>query len=337
MSAPRHPNRRRLLQGAASAAVAAATTGLQPLAHGQAPGRYPERPITLVDPFPAGGSTDIFFRVLAQKLGPLLGTTVVVENKAGAGGALGSEFVARAKPDGYTLGIATVSTLATAPAVNPKVRYDPQKDFAPITNVLTVPSLLVVHPSVPARNLKELLALAKAQPGTVSFATPGVGSAGHVLLEQFQQLAGVKFLHVPYKGGAAIVQDLLGGQLMVASDNLPSLLPHVQAGKLRPIAVRDTRRLDLLPQVPTYAEEGFSAVSEPLWFGLVAPAGTPRDIVLKLNAATHQALATPEFQARLKQNSATANPTTPERFAEQARSLHERFKAVVKEAAITVD
>ncbi|MEO8152389.1 MAG: tripartite tricarboxylate transporter substrate-binding protein [Rhizobacter sp.] len=299
--------------------------------------KFPDHPITIIDSFAAGGSSDVFARVLAERMAPFLGGTVIVDNKPGAGGALGSEFVAKARPDGYTLGMATVSTLATAPAVNPKVRYDPLKDFAHITNVLTVPSVLVVHPSVSAKNLKELVQLSKDKPGTVSFATPGVGSAGHVLLEHFMQLSGAKFLHVPYKGSAPMINDLLGGQLMVASDNLPSMLPHIQAGKVRAIAVRDNKRLESLPSVPTYAEEGYPLVSEPLWFGLVAPAGTPHDIVMRLNLAAHQAIATPEFSARLKQASAVAAPTTPEAFAEQARALYERYRVVVREANIKLD
>lgn len=318
-----------------AASIALGTGALTRSAFAQ--GRYPERTITIIDAFSAGGSSDIFARVLAEKLGPIIGGSVVVDNKPGAGGALGSEFVAKSKPDGYTLGMATVSTMATAPAVNPKVRYDPVKDFAPITNVLTVPSVLVVHPSVQAKTLKELVQLSKDKPDTVSFATPGVGSAGHVLLEHFMQLSGAKFLHVPYKGSGPMINDLLGGQLMVASDNLPSMLPHIRAGKVRALAVRDNKRLESLPEVPTYAEEGYPLVSEPLWFGLVAPAGTPPDIVARLNEAVHKAMATPEFQARLKDASAVAAPTTPEQFGAQAKTLFERYKVVARQANIKVD
>lgn len=328
--------RRHLLQAIAALAGTGAITRL-PLTHAQSAGRYPERPIALVDAFSAGGSTDIFARLLAEKMGPILGTAVIVENRVGSGGAIGSEYVARAKADGYTLGIATVSTLATNPAVASKPRYDPLKDFAHISNLLTVPSVLVVHPSVPARNLKELIELSKAKPDTLGFATPGIGSAGHVLLEQFMRLSGAKFLHVPYRGASNVINDLLGGQIMIASDNLPSMLPHVRSGKVRAIAVRDNKRLSVLPQVPTYAEEGYAEVSEPLWFGLVAPAGTPRDIVMRLNAAVHQVVATPAFKAKLESLSASSAAGTPEQFAAQAKTLLERYRRVAKESNIHVD
>lgn len=300
-------------------------------------GRYPERPITLVDAFSAGGSSDIFARQLAERLGPALGGTVIVENRAGSGGAIGSEFVAKAKPDGYTLGFATVSTLATNPAVSSKLRYDPVKDFAHISNLLTVPSVLVVHPSVPAKNLRELIDLAKAKPDTLGFASPGIGSAGHVLLEHFMKLSGARFLHVPYRGASGVINDLLGGQILVASDNLPSMLPHIQSGKVRAIVVRDNKRLAALPTVPTYVEEGFPEVSEPLWFGVVAPAGTPRDIVLRLNGAIREAVATPAFRAKLDTLSATAATGTPEQFAAQAQALYERYRRVAREANIRID
>jgi tripartite-type tricarboxylate transporter receptor subunit TctC len=322
--------RRHLLQlGAACAAWAVAPGSL-------AQAKYPERPITLVDCFTAGGSSDIFARYLAEQMGPILGGTVVVENKPGSGGGLGTEFVARAAPDGYTLAMATVSTMATGPAVNPKLRYDPLKDFAHITNVLTVPSVLVVHPSVPAKTLKELIKLSTVQPGTLTFGTPGMGSAGHILLEQFMQLSGARFNHIPYRGSGGAINDLLGAQILVASDNLPSMLPHIQAGKVRAIAVRDTKRLDQLPNVPTYAEEGYEEVSAPLWFGLVAPAGTPKDIINRLNQAAHKAIATPEFQARLRAVSATSAANKPEQFAAQAREMFEKYKGVVKAGNITI-
>jgi tripartite-type tricarboxylate transporter receptor subunit TctC len=324
-------SRRQLL----TAAMSAFPLGLHSTARAQ--GSYPDKPITLVDAFAAGGSSDIFARVLAERMAPLWGGSVVVENKAGAGGALGAEFVARARPDGYTLHMATVSTLVTNPAINPKLRYDPLKDFSYISNLLIVPSVLVVHPSVAARTLKALVELSIAKPQTVSFASPGVGSAGHVLLEQFMQLSGAKFLHVPYKGSSGVINDLLGGQLMVASDNLPSMLPHIQSGKLRAIAVRDNKRLTALPNVPTYTEEGYPEVSEPLWFGLVGPAGLAPDIVARLNRVVQQAVASQEFQLRLASVGATAATGTPEKFQEQVRALLERYRMVVKTANIKID
>ena len=323
--------RRTFLSTAFAAALAPA---LAPLAWAQ--GKYPARPIALVDAFAAGGSTDIFARILGERMGPLLGGSVVVENRAGAGGALGADYVAKARPDGYTLGLATVSTLVSNPAVNPKLNYDPQKDFAYITKLLVVPSVLVVHPSLPVKNLRELIALAKAKPETLAFASPGNGSAGHVLLEQFMQVAGVRFVHVPYRGGSNATNDLLGGQVQVSSDNLPSMLPHIQAGRVRALAVRDNKRLELLPDVPTYAEAGYPEVSQPLWFGLVAPAGTPADIVAHLNAVAHKAVASSVFQDRLKSVGATAAMSTPEAFRKEAAELLERYRKVAKAANIQV-
>lgn len=303
---------------------------------GWAQAAYPTRPITLIDCFTAGGSSDIFARHLAEQMGPILGTTVVVENRPGGGGVLGTEHVARSAPDGHVLAMATVSTMATAPAVRSRLPYDPVKDFVHITNVVSVPSVLVVHPSVPARSLKELIALAKSKPGDLTFGTPGMGSAGHVLLEQFMQSSGAKFLNIPYRGGSNAANDLLAGHILVASDNLPSMLQHIQSGKVRAIAVRDHQRLALLPDVPTYAESGYPEVSAPLWFGLVAPAGTPRNIVQKLNQAAHQAIATPAFQARVRAVSATSTANKPEEFAQQVHTLFEKYKDVARKAQITV-
>lgn len=326
------PTQRRVLLSTAFAAALA--PALAPFTWAQ--DRYPARPITLVDAFSAGGSSDIFARILAAQMGPLLGGSVVVENRAGAGGALGADYVAKAKPDGYTLGLATVSTLASNPAVNPKLSYDPQRDFAYITKLLVVPSVLVVHPSLPVHNLRELIALAKAKPETVSFASPGNGSAGHLLLEQFMQVVGARFIHVPYRGSPNATNDLLGGQIQVSSDNLPSMLPHIQAGRVRAIVVRDNKRLELLPDVPTYAEAGYPELSNPLWFGLVAPAGTPADIVAQLNAAADRAVASSVFQDRLKSVGATAAASTPEAFRSEAAELLGRYRKVAKAANIQV-
>ena len=301
----------------------------------RAQGRYPDRPITIVDPFSAGSNTDYFSRALADEMARLLRQPVIVDNKAGSGGALATEFVARAKPDGYTLGLASVSTHVANPAVNKALRYDPLKDFAPITTIVTLPSATVVRADSPLQSLRDLIDAARAKPGTVSFASPGVGSAGHVLQEHFAHLAGVSFLHVPYRGSGPILNDLFGGQISVASDNIPSLLPHIRSGKLRALAVRDLRRLPQLPDVPTFKELGFEAVSQPLWFGLVAPAGTPPELVRQLNEVVQQAMRAPAFQQKIEAVAGTYTPSTPEQFQVQIRHWLEQFRKTVQLAQIT--
>lgn len=324
-------NRRRFV--ASSAALGAATV----LGPARAQPRFPERAITLVDPFSAGSNTDYFSRPLAEEMARLLGQPMIVDNKAGSGGALATEFVARARPDGYTLGLASVSTHVANPAVNKALRYDPLQDFAPITTIVTLPSATVVLASSPIRTLQELLEQARSKPQSVSFASPGVGSAGHVLLEQFSSLAGVRFLHVPYRGSAQILNDLFGGQVDAASDNIPSLLPHIRSGKLRALAVRDTRRVAQLPDVPTFKELGFEPVSQPLWFGLVAPAGTPRPLIDLLHATAHKAMGTPAFQQKIDAVAGTYTPSTPEQFHEQIRLWLAQFRKTVQVAGITTE
>jgi tripartite-type tricarboxylate transporter receptor subunit TctC len=303
----------------------------------RAQSRYPERAITLIDPFSAGSNTDYFSRPLAEEMARLLGKPVIVENKSGSGGALATEFVARAPADGYTLGIASVSTHVANPAVNKALRYDPLKDFAPVTTMVTLPSATVVLASSPIRSMQQLLQEARTRPAALSFASPGVGSAGHVLLEQFSHLAGVKFLHVPYRGSGQILNDLFGGQLDVASDNIPSLLPHIKSGRLRALAVRDARRLPQLPDVPTFKELGFEPVSRPLWFGLVAPAGTPREVVGKLNDVAQQAMRTRAFQQKVEAVSAAYTPSTPDEFSQQIRQWLDEFRQTAQVARISAE
>jgi tripartite-type tricarboxylate transporter receptor subunit TctC len=300
------------------------------------PAAFPERAITIVDPFAAGSNTDYFSRALGDELAKLLGQPVIVENRSGSGGAIGAEAVARAKPDGHVLGLASVSTLVSNPAVNKALRYDPLKDFAPVTTIVTLPSATVVLANSPVKSLKDLIQQAKAAPDTVSFASPGAGSAGHVLLEQFAHLAGVKFLHVPYRGSGGILNDLFGGQVQVASDNIPSLLPHIKSGRLRALAVRDVRRVPGLPDVPTFKELGFEAVSQPLWFGLVAPAGTPRDVVARLNQASLQAMRTPAFLQKVEAVAGTPSPSSPEEFQRLIADWLAQFRKTVQVANITL-
>lgn len=318
----------------ASLTACAASAALAPAAFAA---DYPNRPIRLVVPFGAGGSTDIVARLLADKMGPILGQTVVIENRGGAGGAIGATEIARAAPDGYTIGMATVSTHGANPAIMAKLPYDAKKDFAPITNVMAVPSVFVVHPSVPAKTMKEFIALAKANPGKYSFASPGTGSLGHANIENFMNLAGIDLLHVPYKGAGQALNDALGGQVNAMTDNLSSSLSNIQAGKLRPLAVLAFKRTELLPDVPTYTELGYPQMGDGGWFGLVAPAGTPKDVIAKLNAAAHKAMQDPGYLAKQKEIAGEGMANTPEQFAKQIDAAIARYTAVAQRANIKVN
>jgi len=324
--------RRTLLSTLAACAAAAA---LAPLA--QAQSGYPSRPIKLIVPFAPGGSTDMVARLLADKMGQVLGQPVVVDNKGGAGGSIGADAIAKAAPDGYTIGMATVSTHGANPAIYAKLPYNAVKDFAPITNVMSVPSVFVVHPSVPAKTMQEFIALAKAKPGKYTFASPGTGSLGHANIENFMNLAGIELLHIPYKGAGQAITDALAGQVDSMTDNLPSTLPNIQSGKLRPLAVLALKRSHVLPDVPTYAELGYPGMGDGGWFGLVAPAGTPKEVIAKLNAAAHKAMAMPDYLEKQKGISGESMGNTPEQFARQIQAAIERYTAVAKRANIKLD
>ena len=319
----------------ASVAAAAALSTLAPAAF--AADAYPSRPIKLIVPFGAGGSTDMVARLLAEKMGPILGQTVVIENKGGAGGSIGASEIAKSAADGYTIGMATVSTHGANPAIMTKLPYDAKKDFAPITNVMSVPSVFVVHPSVPAKTMKEFIALAKANPGKYTFASPGTGSLGHANIENFMNLAGIDLLHIPYKGAGQALTDALGGQVNAMTDNLPSSLSNIQAGKLRPLAVLAFKRAEVLPDVPTYTEMGFAQMGDGGWFGLVAPAGTPKAVIDKLNAAAHKAMKDPAYLAKQKEISGEGMANTPEQFAKQIDAAIARYTAVAQRANIKIN
>ena len=324
--------RRTLLKTVAAAATMAA---IAPAVW--AADNYPSRPIKLIVPFGAGGSTDIVARLLADKMGPILGQAVVIENKGGAGGSIGAAEIAKSAPDGYTIGMATISTHGSNPAIMSKLPYDARKDFAPITNVMAVPSVFVVHPSVPANTMQEFIALAKKEPGKYSFASPGTGSLGHANIENFMNLAGIELLHVPYKGAGQALNDALGGQVNAMTDNLSSSLTNIKAGKLRPLAVLGLKRAEVLPDVPTYTELGFPEMGDGGWFGLVAPAGTPKPIIDKLNAAAHQVMQDPDFQKKQKEIAGEGMGNSPEEFAKQIDAAIERYTAVAKRANIRID
>ncbi|WP_332815894.1 tripartite tricarboxylate transporter substrate binding protein BugE [Ramlibacter sp.] len=323
---------RHFLKTLACAAALAAAGGVQAQAN------YPSQPIKLIVPFAPGGSTDLAARLIAEYGGRELGQSIVVENKAGAGGSLGMEFVSKARPDGYTLGMATVSTHGSNPAVyGSKLKYDPVKDFAPITNVATTPSVFAVNPKVPAQDMKQFIAAAKANPEKLSFASPGTGSLGHANIEHFMALAQMKMLHVPYKGAGLAMNDALGGQVDAITDNLPSALPHIKSGKLRALAVLSEKRSPALPDVPTYGELGFPQMGGGGWFGVVAPQGTPPEIVARLNQAFHKAMKNPEFIRKMDESGATLIPNTPEQFGQQIRQAMERYARVAQMAKITID
>lgn len=297
---------------------------------------YPNRPITLVVPFVAGGSTDLIARLIAQHAGAQLHQTIVVENRGGAGGSLGTAFVKRAKPDGYTIGMASVSTHGSNAAVYKTLPYDPIKDFIPVTNVAAVPSVFSVHPSVPAKTMKEFIELARANPGKYTFASPGIGSLGHVNIENMMMQAKFKLLHVPYKGAGQAVSDTIAGQVNALTDNLSSSLPFIRQGKLRPLAVLSATRSPDLPDVPTYAELGID-MKEAGWFGIVVPAGTPPAIVSRLNEAIHKGMEDADFKRKLKEMGGTPVQNTPEQFQAQIKAAIARYDLVAKKANISLD
>jgi tripartite-type tricarboxylate transporter receptor subunit TctC len=298
---------------------------------------YPNKPIRLVVPFAAGGTTDFLARAIAQDLGTSMGTTVVVDNRPGAGGNIGSDLVARSEPDGYTLLLGTVGTHAINASLYKKMPYDTVKDFAPISLVASVPNILVVHPSVPAKSVKELIALAKAKPGTLAFASSGNGSSIHLSGELFKSMAEVDMFHVPYKGSGPALTDLVGGQVQLMFDNMPSSFPHVKAGRLRALAVTSAKRSPAAPDVPTIAESGVPGYEAVAWFGILAPAGTPPEIVKKLNTEIAKTLKSPEVTKRLASQGAEPVSNTPEQFAAYIKSEMAKWAKVVKASGAQVD
>ncbi len=315
--------------------LAMAMVFAMPGAHAQAP--YPSKPIRIVVPFPAGGTTDILARAVALKLTETGGQPVVVDNRPGAGGNIGAELVAKSAPDGYTLLMGTVGTHAINPVLYAKIPYDPQRDFAPVILVAGVPNVLVVNPALPVNSVQELIAYGKANPGKLNFASSGSGTSIHLSGELFKSMSGVPMTHVPYKGSAPALTDLLGGQVQLMFDNLPSALPHIKAGKLRALAVTGAQRAPALPDVPTVAEAGLPGFEASSWFGLLAPAGTPKDIIARLHAEVAKWLATPEARNRLAAQGANAVGNSPEEFAQFIATETVKWRRVVKESGAKIE
>ena len=297
---------------------------------------YPTKPIRLIVAFPAGGSTDIIARLVAQRLGEKLGQQVIVDNRGGAGGTIGTEIAARASPDGHTLTMGTTSTHVIAPAAYAKVNYDPVKDFDPITLVASTPYLLVLHPGVKANNLKEFVALAKSQPGKMNYASAGTGSTTQLAMEMLKGVAGIDIVHVPYNGNGPAGAATLGGQVQALFGSMPAVLPHAQAGRLRPIAVGTSQRSPALPNVPTVAESGYPGFEVSLWLGFFAPKGTPKPILTRLQKELTDIANNAEMKAQFEKNGASAVTNTPAEMNMLMRTELEKYGKVVKAAGVSL-
>jgi tripartite-type tricarboxylate transporter receptor subunit TctC len=307
------------------------------LAQGAGAAGYPNKTIRMVVPFTPGGSTDILARAIGQKLTEAWGQPVIIDNVPGAGGSIGADKVAKASPDGYTLMMGHIGTLAVNPSLYPKLPYDPVKDFAPVAWVARVPNVLVVHPSVKANNVKELVALAKSKPGQLNYGSGGNGSAANLATEYFKMQTGASLLHIPYRGTAPAVTDLIGNQIQVMFTGAPAVIGQVKNGQLRALAVSSPKRLDALPDLPTVAEAGYKDFEADQWYGVVAPTGTPKDIVAKLNTQINLALASNELKTRLNSEGAIATPTTPEAYGQLIVREIARWKPVIQSGRVKAD
>jgi tripartite-type tricarboxylate transporter receptor subunit TctC len=298
---------------------------------------YPNRTIRLVVPFPAGGTTDILAREVAQKLTEVLGQAVVVDNRPGAAGNIGSDLVAKSAPDGYTLLMGTVGTHAINPSLYSKMPYDHVKDFAPVVLVAGVPNVLVVNPALPVNSVSDLIKLAKDKPGQINFASSGSGTSIHLSGELFKTMAGIDMTHVPYKGSSPALTDLIGGQVQIMFDNLPSALPQIKGGRLRAIAVTSLKRAPVLPDIPTINESGLPGFEASSWFGVLAPAGTPAAIVARINTEVNKWLQSADAREKLLGQGAEAAGGSPEGFATHIRAESEKWAKVVKASGAKVD
>ena len=299
--------------------------------------QYPAKAVRMIVGFPAGGTSDIMARLTGQKLSEAWGQTFIIDNRPGAGGNIGTELVAKAAPDGYTLLVSPGSTLTSNPAVYSKVPFDTVRDFAPVTIIAGVPNALVVHPSLPVANVKELIALAKSRPGQLAYASTGAGQSTHLSAELLKTSAGINLIHVPYKGSAPALTDIVAGQVSVMFDNLPSVLPFIKSGRLKPLAVSSAARSRALPEIPTVAESGVPGFDVTVWFAVLAPAATPRDIVNRLNTEVVKAINTSDMRQRLAQQGADPIGNTPEEFSAVIKRDLAKWAKVVKDANIKLD
>ena len=298
---------------------------------------YPNKVIKLQVPFAPGGTTDIIARVMSEPLGKALGQSVVVENKAGGGGVVGALDTARATPDGYSLGVATVSTTAANPAINPKIPYNTLTDFTPIMNIAATPNIIAVHPSFPARTYKEFIAELKKNPGKYSYASSGTGGIGHLQTELFKNLSGTFITHIPYRGAGPALNDTVAGQVQIIFDNLPSALPFIQQKRLIPIVVAAPQRLGVLPDVPTFKEVGLEPVNRMAYYGITGPKGLPKEVVDKVSAAATKALQDPAVRKRIEDTGSIIVGNTPEQFTAQIKAEFEVYKKVVSSAGLKLE
>lgn len=317
----------RLLIAAVVAALAG-TVAAQP---------YPNKLVKLQVPFAPGGTTDIVARVISEPLGRALGQSVIVENKAGGGGIIGANETAKATPDGYSLGMATVSTTAANPAINPKMPYNAETDFTAIVNIAATPNVIAVHPGFPAKNYKEFVAVLKKSPGKYSYASSGTGGIGHLQTELWKTLQGVFVAHIPYTGAGPALRDTVGGQVEIIFDNVPSALPHIKGGRLVALAVAAPQRLAALPDVPTFKELGLEPVNRMAYYGIIGPKGLPREVVDKVNAAARKALEDPAVRKRIEDTGSVVVGNTPEQFAQQMKDELAVYRKVVETAKLKLE